>query len=65
MFYISYFSENFDVSLNRKEPLVGDEKPLKELGLVPGDLVHVLLKEDAQGILITYLAWSNIKYLGF
>ena len=37
--------QRFELSLNGKEPLVGSDVTLKEMGIVNGDIVHVILKD--------------------
>ncbi|XP_019636359.1 PREDICTED: F-box only protein 7-like [Branchiostoma belcheri] len=34
---------SFEISLNGRDALVGDDKPLSDLGIVSGDLIHILL----------------------
>ncbi|XP_035669315.1 F-box only protein 7-like [Branchiostoma floridae] len=33
----------FEISLNGRDALLGDDKPLSDLGIVSGDLIHILL----------------------
>ncbi|CAH1246839.1 FBXO7 [Branchiostoma lanceolatum] len=36
----------FEISLNGRDALLGDDKPLSDLGIVSGDLIHILLPAD-------------------